>query len=646
MMTTKLKQIKSYPTYQLHAFSKISKLAVNDIFKICILETMKWMRSRLSEFSDIPEQLKLPEPENYGQLSFGMLQSFSLNIGSNINVVFIESKGIWSFELTETDMGENIGTEKERLPVNGRTFTTDVSFVVNGCCVEIGIRTICSEPCDTTASCRVFRPAIVKMLSCNKRIGLHYEYEIDGSVVHIGSRSEANKLIDLIQDSRFNIPVVIVAEAPYEHHNDEKTEWDLPGLKQMLDEHLAQLDHGAGRSIRMNTYENNALGDIKIDISHLGFESKIHKTEDEKTANTSENRSKISVSDESKIRLEMFDYEKLAEKVLGYAFVCFVYEKSFDYFLSQMNMKIECGDVIIIDHNVVIEKYPYNIISSDLNDFYRRIKEKVQQLPMKNAVDFGNVIFINDARLIDINEKKKQNITAEEKCELLAAENKGLKIKIRDMEQKSAANAEATDEIRRLKKAVREAEDNCSALEQKCYALDEKCKRVSDAFYRSSSTIKFYREKAAAAAKFPTDVSEVSEWAERTLGEFIELSPKAQSELRKYSRSLDVAMLCDGLYYLSGYAKFKSGKIDKETFALYGEYAGWEVQGCGKETLKCFKDDYTMSINGRKMLMNQHIKYGIKAQTLIRIYFCWDEDTQKIAVGYLPGHLPTVKNST
>lgn len=648
MMTTKLKQIKSYPTYQLHAFSKISKLAVNDIFKICILETMKWLRSRLSEFSDIPEQLKLPEPENYRQLSFEKLQSFSLNIGSNINVVFIESKGIWSFELTETDMGENIGTEKERLPVNGRTFDTDVSFMINDDCVEIGIRTICSEPCDTTAPCSVFRPAIVKMLSCNRIIGLRYEYEIDGSVVHIGSRSEANKLIELIQDPHFNIPVVIVAEAPYEHNNG-KTEWNLPELKQMLDEHLAQLylgtDCRSSRSMRI-TYENNVLDDIKIDISHLGFESKIHKTKDKKAAEISESTPKISTADEPRVRLRMFDYEKLAEKVLGYAFVYFVDEKNFDYFLSQMNMEIECGDVIIIDHSVVIEKYPYNIISADFNDFYLRIKEKVQQLPMRNTVDFGDVVFINDARLIDINEKKKQNITVEEKCELLAAENKGLKIKIRDMEQNSAANVEATDEIRRLKKAVREAENNCSAFEQKYYTLDEKCKRFSDAFYRSSLIIKFYREKAVAAAEFPTDIAEVYEWVERTLGEFIELSPKAQSELRKYSRSLDVAMLCDGLYYLSGYAKFKNGKIDKATFALYGEYAAWEVQGCGKETLKCFKDDYTMSIDGRKMLMDQHIKYGIKSQTLIRIYFCWDEDTKKIAVGHLPGHLPTVKNST
>ncbi|MGN1106272.1 MAG: hypothetical protein ACI4RH_06440 [Huintestinicola sp.] len=645
MMTTKLKQIKSYPTYQLHAFSERRKSAVNDIFKICILETMKWLRSRLSEFSEIPEQLRLPEPENYEQLSLEMLQSFSLNVGSNINVIYIESKGIWSFELTETDMGENLGTDKERLPVNGRTFITDISFMINDDCVEMGLRTICSEPSDTTAPCKVFRPAIVKMLSGNKKIGLNYEYEIDGSVVHVSSKSEANRLIDAIQDSKFNIPVVIAAEAPYEQ-NLQKQVPTLPDLKQMLDEQLSHIRFGADYSNRMTMPEGNGLGDIKIDISHLGYESKIPKEEEKKAADVSENKPEKSTSDEPRSRLEMFDYKRLAEKAMGYAFVCFIEEKCFEYFLSRMELKLECGDVMIIDHNVVIEKYPYSISSADFDVFYKRIKEKVQQLPMRNTVDFGDVIFANDARLLDIKEKKKQNISVEEKCELLSEENKGLKIKIRDMEQKSAANAEATDEIRRLKKSLRESEEKKLTLESKCNSLDEKCRTFSDAFYRSSAIIKFYQEKAAAAAEFPTDISEVSEWAERTLGEYIEIASKAQSELRKYSRSLDVAMLCDGLYFLSGYSKFKRGKIDRDTLVLYSEYAGWEIQGCGKETLKCFKDDYTMNIDGRKMLMDQHIKYGIKAQTLIRIYFCWDENTQKIAIGYMPEHLPTVKNST
>ena len=180
MLTTQLRQIKSYPTYQLHAYTRSSSSAAEDMFRICILETMKWLRSRLSRFDTLPEQIMLPEPEDYNLLSFDMLQSFSLSIGFNISVVFIESRGVWSFELTETDMGENPGTDRERPPVNGRTFRTEISFMLHNDCVEIGIRTICSEPSDTTAPCKVFRPAIVKMLAQNPMIGLRNEYEMNG----------------------------------------------------------------------------------------------------------------------------------------------------------------------------------------------------------------------------------------------------------------------------------------------------------------------------------------------------------------------------------------------------------------------------------------------------------------------------------
>lgn len=63
MLTTQLRQIKSYPTYQLHAYTRSSSSAAEVMFRICILETMKWLRSRLSRFDTLPEQIMLPEPE-------------------------------------------------------------------------------------------------------------------------------------------------------------------------------------------------------------------------------------------------------------------------------------------------------------------------------------------------------------------------------------------------------------------------------------------------------------------------------------------------------------------------------------------------------------------------------------------------------
>ena len=65
-----------------------------------------------------------------------------------------------------------------------------------------------------------------------------------------------------------------------------------------------------------------------------------------------------------------------------------------------------------------------------------------------------------------------------------------------------------------------------------------------------------------------------------------------------------------------------------------------------KETLQMRQCDYLATYKGTQYLHDQHIKYGVSAQVLLRVYFCWDEALKKLIFGYLPGHLPTVKKGT
>lgn len=44
--TTTIRQLKSYPTYQFHAFSN-AKCSPEDTFLICVLETLKWLHARM-----------------------------------------------------------------------------------------------------------------------------------------------------------------------------------------------------------------------------------------------------------------------------------------------------------------------------------------------------------------------------------------------------------------------------------------------------------------------------------------------------------------------------------------------------------------------------------------------------------------------
>jgi len=62
-MTTKTTHItptRSYPTYQFHACT-VSSAPSSDIFSICILESLRWLRFRLTDFTSLPEYLCLPK---------------------------------------------------------------------------------------------------------------------------------------------------------------------------------------------------------------------------------------------------------------------------------------------------------------------------------------------------------------------------------------------------------------------------------------------------------------------------------------------------------------------------------------------------------------------------------------------------------
>ena len=73
--TTNLQPTKRYPTYQFHARTAQKKLPAEQVFCICVLETLHWLRSRLKKFSSLPEDICTPEPAQYE--AFSMQPVFS-----------------------------------------------------------------------------------------------------------------------------------------------------------------------------------------------------------------------------------------------------------------------------------------------------------------------------------------------------------------------------------------------------------------------------------------------------------------------------------------------------------------------------------------------------------------------------------------
>lgn len=647
--TTKIKSIKSYPTYQFHAESASSEISVENIFKICILETFAWLRSRLEGFDKLPNQLDMPLPENYSLLDTDSLFSFSIDAGFTVDVVYVRSEKIWSFNITEPDMGANIGRENERLPAQGRTFSTDISFRMKEKCVEIGIRTICSEPPGTDADCEVFRPALVKSLAQNPLVGLKEYYPINGQPVEISTKNAVQNLLMYIDKYDSSLPVVIICDAGYKMI---KSQSNNSFEKSVLcnSESLLQMI-GNNNEIKALSLKNPvsyfAPNQFKVDMSKIELDIKKPFPKDEPAEPIPiKELPKAADNKEEIIKLDNIDYAHAAKSAMGYAHICFVHEQCIEQINRKIGTELQAGGIAIISCGEVISKYSNFDFENRLDDFRQELYKIIVSLPKKRRFSFGNIAFHTDARLLEIEEKRSETLSYEGKAALLTAENESLKQKISELEQLNTGKSVDSDDYRKTVKKLRNIEVDNDRLEHSLAEIKEKFEAVSTAYKASCNVIDFYRQKSETAAHFPDDKNDVCEWIERNFGDTIVVSANVKSEMKKYSGEMDTATLCDGILFLHGYALYRNGIIDGDTLRLYAESGGWQAEGCGSEALKVYRDDYTIVVDSKKYLLDMHIKYGVNPRTLIRVYFCYDESFRKIIIGHMPAHLATLKQST
>lgn len=634
--TTKVRSLKSYPTYQFYAKADSKTVSTDDVFKICILETLRWIRIRLQNLPDMPNELNAPEPEQYCSFSEDELSSFSYNNGFQIDVIYIDSIGAWSFRITEPDMGANLGTPRERSAVNGRSFTTEIAFLKQSDCVEIGMRTICSEPSDTTADCEVFRPRVVKALAENEHLRLlHSGWIIDGKPLEIKSKAELERFLNILEDQDRSLPVVLIADSKIEISQPQTV--TLPPVTSSF-----SADKFSFSGFTQPKQEISISGIADSLTKKNGFSISDKKEKKDKESPTSSVVKKTYVQ----TKLPVFDYAELASSLIGFAVVVFSDEKYFKSIENKAHQNIDHGDILLVTKQEAVEKIVYKQYQNDMQGFFKTLKKDVTSMQKRSAYSFGNVLFYSDAKLKEYKTKRHQTSSLEEKCSIYKLENGELKSKINELSQQQTDMQQIAENLHIAQKKI---ENLSTELDAENAAYDDLIKETAakeDAYRKSAELIHFYQHMIDIAALFPTDKKDVFSWIDDNFSDALIAAPRAQSELRKYNGPLDLACLCDGIVFLAAYAKYRRQELSEETLNLYAEHRKWEIQGCGKEALKIHRADYTVTIDGEQYILDQHIKRGVRTEALIRIYFCWDDKSKKIIIGSMPEHLATVKKST
>ena len=632
-ITTKVHTLKSYPTYQFYAAADSPATDADGVFKICILETMRWIRSRLSDQGELPPEIDTPKPQDYALFPDDKITSFSYDGGFHIEVIYIDEPRAWSFRIVEPDMGANPGTEKERLPVNGRTFTTEIAFIRQTDCVEVGVRTICSEPADNTEDCEVFRPRLVRALAENPDITLHHSgFILDGEPLRVTCKGELERFISIFDDPERSLPLILIA--------DSASKLRKPVVEQIT---------SGVTPLGISQYKLTGMADIpeqRLSISPELLQYKCSVIPEKKEKKQKSKPAPPAAKSPAAEKLPVINYAKLANKLLGFAIVVFVQEGFFKQVTNKTKITLGHGEILTVQGREVIDKLTYDKYGKDMQTALIELYTSSVELPKRRNFKYGNVMFCYEAKQKEYHSKRKMTTSLEERCELYKMERDELKQQVRELAQQQTDMSQTSASIRLLQKKIEQLDNELDEQRQENEKLAATMSQKDEAYKRSSDLVSFYQQQYELAASFPANKNDVCGWIEEYFSDEIIVTSRAKTEMRKYNSALDLFTLCDGIVYLSAYAKYRKQKLSVEELDLYAERGKWSVQGCGKEALKLHREDYTVTHGGKQYTLDQHIKRGNQAEELIRVYFCWDDELKKIIIGSMPKHLATIKNAT
>lgn len=594
----------SYPTYQLYAIAgKGKSTSPDNVLKITVLETMKWLRQRFRAF-ELPEELKMPEPDDYEAFDLLSLHSFYLDMGYKLQVIWLADRGIWTLQLTEPDMGASPGAAvQERMPVPGRLFETNVSYnrIADG--VECGFKTVVHEPKGTEGFCEVFRPAFTKYLARNPKVGLWHTWQLLDEA-HLLSGSAVMKCLKkwLSAPDRM-MPAVIFSEYASVPETSPicMFHMDMPSI---YDPDRA-LCRSLGLSIPAQT-EKQML-DPAVPL----------------------------------------DFTSLTRYRMGYAQFFILPASNREEFTNIVGQQIGNGEILIIEPSAFGRKItvlPFNRIMREPESVLQELDIFVQNYPKGKPMTFGKCVFRPEALDLQGEDLLKLYHSKEEMA-------KSFLIYKSEMEsQFNKKLADIAEELNDSEKRNERFRAKFVELENEKKLILE-CAEVTETRHKIQMTEKDSQiEHFKMLQHRPKKPSEVAMWIEQCFGERLIFHERAKAMMGKVQpNDVDMSLLCDALEYLAiEYRNELVGQIDetaRNTMCSNKYGRPFLVVPTKSISVEMYPANYKIKYNightGKPVesLLNLHLKVGNDSSNLLRIYFLYDKEKKIIVVGSLPKHL-------
>ena len=208
-------------------------------------------------------------------------------------------------------------------------------------------------------------------------------------------------------------------------------------------------------------------------------------------------------------------------------------------------------------------------------------------------------------------------------------------------------------EIGDLKAANRSAEEKIASLEQALGDAGEE-----NAGLRRQKHGLQQRLAALDSAGEPTPADELTvpplesyadlpAWTERHFGGRVALAGRASRALRSAGFE-DVDLVGKSIALLGGpywHMKTTGGKALRDAFEdELRELRLQETHSLRRDRQGKARDDFSIEWEGRRLTLDRHLKNNAGTRDprrCLRVYFTWDEDSRRVVIGYLPGHMRT-----
>ncbi|NCB27375.1 MAG: hypothetical protein EOM62_18270 [Bacteroidia bacterium] len=592
-----LKANERFATYQFYA-TLSGKQSPEKALVVAVLYTLAWLRERFQEI-EVPPELNTPPPTEADSFSRSQLRSFRISVGYSVEVVWLSQEGIWALQLTEPDLGD--GHPRGRPAVPGRIFETNIAFHLRQNDVELGFRTLVSQPLNTTAPCEVYRPAVIKELVRSSGLKLFQQYPITESCTLL-KKTELGKFMGWLKSNERTLPVVV---ARTNEAQPPAIRPDSASVLHTLPEFSPLQRPGSPLQIPLPTVEEHAFCGELQDLPRL--------------------------------RMGYAQFFVLPAACIA------EFKRVFKDDLAETEIKV----YPVIKNDMLAPAKSFHLTASNKKNVREQILAYLQESPIHHPNQFGGVAFLEEAKTLE-REALFHLAKSKEDVQRIWAEKMQAAQENYDKQRQELhyALTQTEEKKNRLKEELSQAERTIQSLQEEYkYSLQALQQRDEE----NKQIVEWYLSQR----NWPKAMDEVAPWVEKQMDGRLMLHSKAQRLLKAESNSdVDLYTLCCALEYLANeYRDFKmnlydSFELTRRCERKYGR--PFEITRIADATTSKYPVEYKIkygkSVKGKSQesVLNLHLKIGTDAERLIRIYFLWDAEENLIVVGSLPAHLPTI----